>query len=267
MSANPEAIAALESSIGLDPTRTRIAGRRSPTDLVAARYRDGVIEQFTGYFERDDVPIAEWDANNMPRYPTGYHHFNCENTQLLKQPDGVMLMYLLPDEFSGDIKKASFEYYEARTLHKSSLSPSIHAIIGIEVGDTTRAVQYFERSALVDLTDNQGNTAEGMHIASAGGTWQILVNGFGGLRILGGRVTLTPWLPDDWEGIRFRLRWRGRPIRVAVDHQRIELLLGGPAGGTEEVVVNGKPVRLTSGTPVEVAREETRPRAAPSSVT
>jgi hypothetical protein len=44
-------------------------------------------------------------------------------------------------------------------------------------------VQYFERSVLVDLTDNQGNTGKGMHIASAAGTWQILVNGFGGLRI------------------------------------------------------------------------------------
>ncbi len=263
---HPEAIAALESSIGLD-AKERDRWREVADGLVAARYEDGVIEQFTGYFERDDVPITEWDANNMPRYPTGYHHFNLENTQLLKQPDGVMLMYLLPDEFSVEVKRASFEYYEARTLHKSSLSPSIHAIIGIEVGDTTRAVQYFERSAFVDLTDNQGNTAEGMHIASAGGTWQILVNGFGGLRILGGRVTLAPWLPDDWEGIRFRLRWRGRPIRVAVDHERIELLLGGPEGGTEEVVVNGKPVRLTSGTPIEVAREETRPRAAPSSVT
>ena len=179
MTRHPEAIAALESRIGLDPTE-RDRWQEVADGLVAARYRDGVIEQFTGYFERDDVPIAEWDANNMPRYPKGYHHFNCENTQLLKQPDGVMLMYLLPDEFSAEVKKASFEYYEARTLHKSSLSPSIHAIIGIEVGDTTRAVQYFERSAFVDLTDNQGNTAEGMHIASAGGTWQILVNGFGG---------------------------------------------------------------------------------------
>ena len=141
----------------------------------------------------------------MPRYPKGYHHFNCETTQLLKQPDVVMLMYLLPDEFDAEIKRANFDYYEARTLHKSSLSPSIHAIMGIEVGDTTRAVQYFERSAFVDLSDNQGNTDEGMHIASAGGTWQILVNGFGGLRILGGRVALNPWVPDDWEGIRFRL--------------------------------------------------------------
>ena len=190
-----------------------LAGRRR---RASSRPRTvaGVIEQFTGYFDRDDIPITEWDDNDMPRYPQGYHHFNCETTKLLKQPDVVMLKYLLPDEFSPEVKKANFEYYEARTLHKSSLSPSIHAIIGIEVGDTTRAVQYFERSVLVDLADNQGNTAEGMHIASAGGTWQILVNGFGGLRVLGGRLSFTPWLPGDWQGIRFRIRWRGRPVHV-----------------------------------------------------
>jgi kojibiose phosphorylase len=111
---------------------------------------------------------------------------------------------------STDQKRANFEYYEARTLHTSSLSPSIHAIIGIEVGDTTRAVQYFERSVLVDLTDT--------------------------------------------EGIRFRTRWRGPPIHVAIDHSGVELRLGGDAGGTEDVVMNGKPVRLTSGRPVEVSR-------------
>ena len=123
-------------------------------------------------------------------------------------------------------------------------------------------MQYFERAAFVDLADNQGNTEEGIHIASAGGTWQILVCGFGGLRILGGRLTLNPWLPPDWEGIRFRVRWRGRPIRVTVDQERVELLLGGTDGGTEEVVVNGKPVRLTSGTSVEVARQESMPDVA-----
>ena len=133
---HPEAFAALGRR-SASSRRNAIAGRRSPTGLVGARYREGVIEQFTGYFERDDVPITEWDENNMPRYPKGYNHFNCETTQLLKQPDVVMLMYLLPDEFDAEIKRANFDYYEARTLHKSSLSPSIHAIMGIEVGDTT----------------------------------------------------------------------------------------------------------------------------------
>jgi kojibiose phosphorylase len=244
---------AVAAAIGLKPEE-RDRWQEVAARLVTPRQDDEVIEQFTGYFERDDVPITEWDENNMPRYPKGYHHFNCETTKLLKQPDVVMLMYLLPDEFDVATKRANFEYYEARTLHKSSLSPSIHAIIGIEVGDTTRAVQYFERSALVDLADNQGNTAEGMHIASAGGTWQILVNGFGGLRILGGRVTLDPWLPPDWEGIRFRIRWRGRPIRVAVDREHVELLLGGEPGGTEQVVVSGRTVTLTAGEAVRVAR-------------
>jgi kojibiose phosphorylase len=251
---HPEVLARVAAQIGL------AAGERDrwldvADALVGARQRaDGVIEQFTGYFGRDDVPIAEWDENNMPRYPNGYHHFNCETTKLLKQPDVVMLMYLLPDEFSAETKKANLDYYEARTLHKSSLSPSIHAIIGIEVGDTTRAVQYFERSAMVDLTNNQGNTAEGMHIASAAGTWQILVSGFGGFRIMGGRMTFAPWLPEDWAGIRFRLRWRGRPLQVEVDRDHVVLQLGGTAGGIEDVLVYGEPVRLTAGEPARVAR-------------
>ena len=248
---HPETLSKLASRISLEPEE-RDRWQEVAAGLVGPRREDRVIEQFAGYFDRDDVPITEWDENNMPRYPKGYHHFNCETTKLLKQPDLVQLMYLLPDEFDAETKKANFDYYEARTLHKSSLSPSIHAIIGIEVGDTTRAVQYFERSAFVDLADNQGNTAKGMHIASAGGTWQILVNGFGGLRILGGRVTLNPWLPDDWDGIRFRLRWRGRPLHVAVDRTHVELLLGGAAGGKEEVVVSGEAVPLTAGEPVRI---------------
>ena len=75
-----------------------MAGRRR-RDSPPPRGRTELIEQFTGYFDRLDVPVTEWDENNMPRYPAGYHHFNCEDTQLLKQPDVLMLLYLLPDEF------------------------------------------------------------------------------------------------------------------------------------------------------------------------
>jgi kojibiose phosphorylase len=63
----PEAFAALGSKIGLEP-KERDRWQEVADGLVGARYREGVIEQFTGYFERDDVPITEWDENNMPRY-------------------------------------------------------------------------------------------------------------------------------------------------------------------------------------------------------
>ncbi len=221
-----------------------------------------VLEQFAGYFERLDVPVTEWDENNMPKYPVGYHHFNCEETMLNKQPDVVMLMHMLPDEFSPEVKKANYEFYEARTLHKSSLSPAIHAIMGIEVGDPERAVQYFFRSALVDLANNQGNTQDGVHIASAGGTWQILVGGFGGFRVLHDKMSFDPWLPEEWEGVRFRLQWRGSKVDVAVDHGEATFTLHGDADATEDILVAGNPVTLVSGQPQSVRLGETTAEAA-----
>ena len=78
-----------------------------------------MIEQFAGYFDRLDVPITSWDENDMPRFPEGYNHFNCEDTMLLKQPDVIMPMHLLPDEFDLDTKKANFEFYGSRTTAHS----------------------------------------------------------------------------------------------------------------------------------------------------
>jgi kojibiose phosphorylase len=248
----PEALAAIVTKIGLDPEEVEQWRNVAGKIVYHLDPERGVLEQFDGYFERLDVPITEWDQNNMPRYPQGYHHFNCEDTQLLKQPDVVMLMHMLPDEFSEEVKKANFEYYEARTLHKSSLSPAIHAIMGIEVGDSARALQYFRRSALVDLTNNQGNTEEGIHIASAGGTWQILVSGFGGFRVRHQQMTFNPWLPDDGGQIHYRRRWRGNSVQVVIGHTEATFTLQAADGTTEDIVVGDQPVTLTANTPVTV---------------
>ncbi len=227
---HPAVLAEIATGIGLSPDEPR-RWREVAAAIAEPAVVDSVIEQFDGYFGRKDVPITEWDANDMPKYPPGYHHFNCEDTMLLKQPDVVMLLHMLPGDFDQKTKRANFEFYEQRTLHKSSLSPAIHAIMGIEVGDARRAVQYFNRSAFVDLQDNQGNTREGMHIASAGGTWQILVHGFGGFRVIDGEMHFDPWLPDGWREIRFRLYWHGSPIDIAIGHDTAAFTL---AAGDEE---------------------------------
>ncbi|MBC3194751.1 glycoside hydrolase family 65 protein [Pseudonocardia sp. C8] len=248
----PDRLAGIGDAIGLDPDE--VAGWADVADRVRRPVArpDGVIEQFDGYFDRLDVPIESWDENDMPRYPPGYHHFNCEDTKLLKQPDVLMLMYLLPDEYPPETQRANFEYYEARTLHKSSLSPSIHAILGLQVGDPTMAVRYFERSAYVDLDDNQGNTIEGMHIAAAAGTWQIAVHGFGGMRMLGGRLTFAPRLPERWERLRFTVRWRGHPVRVDLGHDESSFVLDASPGTTQGILVDGAEVLLVAGDPVTV---------------
>lgn len=248
---HPRELAALSERIGLMGDEVGDWLTKAEQIRLPSVTDDGVIEQFDGYFGLDTLPV-EHDDNDMPMYPPGYHHYNLASTKLLKQADVVMLTYVLPDEFSDEVKLANYEYYEPLTLHKSSLSPAMHSIMGIEVGDPGRAVQYFRRAASVDLVDNQGNTEEGVHIASAGGTWQMIVNGFGGFRVRNGRMTFKPWLPPDWKAVAFRLKWRGNALSVSANHTAATLVLSAPDGCQETVLVNGHEVALPANTEVVV---------------
>jgi kojibiose phosphorylase len=250
----PQALAKVAGKLGLHPDE--VDRWQTIADKILIPFDEGrsLIEQFEGYFALKEVPVTEWDPNDLPCYPVGYDHFNAGETTLLKQPDVVMLIYVLPDEFSDAVKKANYDFYEQRTLHKSSLSPAIHSIMGIEVGDPGRALQYFRRSAFVDLANNQGNTQDGMHAASAGGTWQSLVCGFGGFRVMHGRMTFKPWLPEEWSELRFRLKWRAKTLDVTVRHGEIAFLLQAPDETEESVIVFGETVRIAVGRSIVVRR-------------
>ena len=102
--------AALVEKIGL--SNPEVVHWREVAELVYIPFDpdQNLIEQFSGYFKLDDVPITEWDENGMPRYPAGHDHFSLNSAMLLKQPDVVMLTYLLPDEFTEEVKKANFEF-------------------------------------------------------------------------------------------------------------------------------------------------------------
>ena len=238
---HPGELASLAERIGLKPDEVEQWLTRAEQICLPARNGDGVIEQFDGYFGLETLPVAH-DGNDMPMYPPGYHHYNLAGINLVKQADVVMLTYVLPDEFGDDVKRATYDYYEPLTLHKSSLSTAIHSIMGIEVGDLRRAVQYFRRAAFVDLLDNQGNTAEGIHIASAGGTWQTIVCGFGRFRVRNGQMTFKPWLPPDWNAVDFRLKWHGNTMSVSADHTSATFVLTGPAGCRETIIINGRQI-------------------------
>jgi len=248
---HPGELASLAERIGITPGEVEDWLTRAELIRLPARNDDGVIEQFDGYFGLETLPVAH-DGNDMPMYPPGYHHYNLAGINLIKQADVVMLTYVLPDEFGDDVKRANYDHYEPLTLHKSSLSTAIHSITGIEVGDPRRAVQYFRRAALVDLLDNQGNTAEGIHIASAGGTWQTIVCGFGGFRVRNGQMTFKPWLPPDWTAVNFRLKWHGNTVSVSADHTCATFTLIGPDGCRETIIVNGHQITLHANTTTEV---------------
>ena len=117
-------------------------------------------------------------------------------------------------------KARDFEYYEPLTVRDSSLSACTQAVIAAEVGHLELAYDYFAEAALMDLDDLEHNTRDGIHIASVAGTWIAAVAGFGGMRDHGGELTFSPRLPAALTRLKFRLAFRGRSLRVEVDHQR-----------------------------------------------
>ncbi|HPE69874.1 MAG TPA: glycosyl hydrolase family 65 protein [Thermotogota bacterium] len=184
----------------------------------------GVIEQFEGYFDLQEWPITQHDENGMPLWPVGLDLGELDRTRLVKQPDVLMLMYLIPEEFSMETRKVNYDFYEQRTMHKSSLSPCIHAFLGLGVGDRRNAYRYYLKTVETDLKNNQGNTAHGLHAASAGGGWLSSVLGFGGFSVSRDQVPrFDPWIPEHWKRFCFQVYWRSNPIRVEVDSRCVRV--------------------------------------------
>ncbi|EJW09537.1 Maltose phosphorylase [Rhodovulum sp. PH10] len=163
-----------------------------------------------------------WDFANTPddHYPLllHYHPLNLYRSQVIKQADTVLAMFLLGDQFTAEDKKRNFDYYDPITTHDSSLSVCIQSIVANEIGYRRKALEYFHFAATMDLSDIGGNMRHGAHIASIGGTWMALVYGFGGLRDHRGKISFHPRIPSEWKALRFPLTIRGRRIRVEIDH-------------------------------------------------
>lgn len=184
----------------------------------------GVIEQFEGYFDIPDAVITQWDDKAMPIMPESCVGKERKDHPILKQADVVMLMKLLPDELSLEVQRLNYDYYEKRTLHRSSLSPSAHAQVGVQLGLDERAYQYLERSSYVDIDNNQRNLREGLHAASIGGTWQAIVMGYCGMHLdKEGELAFSPKLPERWNKVRFRINWRGKDKLVTIENNQVEI--------------------------------------------
>lgn len=178
--------------------------------------QSSLIEQFDGYSRLRNVDLAEYaDRTESMQALLGIK--GVSETQVIKQPDVLMLLYLLPDLFDRYVLEANYEYYTPRTDHTygSSLGPAIQAIMACRVGRDAEAYEHFMRAARVDLENVRGNTEHGIHGASAGGLWQAVVFGFAGLRVKDGQFEIKPNLPAHWQRLAFKCQLRG--IQHAID--------------------------------------------------
>ena len=173
--------------------------------------KEGVIEQFEGYFDLEDVLVDEvrsrlkhekeyWGGKNGVATPT----------RVIKQADVVTLLALFPNLFSKDIMKANYDFYEKYTEHGSSLSACMHAILACHIGRPDIAYPMFMKSAKADLEESKKMFAGGIfiggtHPASNGGAYLSVVYGFAGLNKIENGYEFKPNLPKSFEQLSFRI--------------------------------------------------------------
>jgi kojibiose phosphorylase len=175
--------------------------------------KTGLFEQFEGYFALEDIDLGAYEPRNAPM-DVLLGRERIQRSKIIKQPDVVMLLYLMGDRFPAAVHEANFRYYEPRTSHGSSLSPPVHAAMAARLGEVELARKYFRQTAEIDLGNRMGNAAGGVHAAALGGLWQAVVFGFAGLALSGEGPRLHPRLPEGWRRLRFVIQWRGERFPV-----------------------------------------------------
>ena len=225
----------------------------------AAGWRDAAAAIYIPYDETIGVhPQADaftehqpWDFTHTApeQYPLFLHfpYFDIYRKQVVKQADLVLALHMRGDAFSDEEKARDFAYYEPLTVRDSSLSACTQAVIAAETGHLELAYDYFGEAALIDLDNLEHNTRDGLHIASLAGAWIVAVAGLGGMRDHGGTLEFAPRLPERINRLTFGLCFRGRRLRVEVDHRQARYSLR--TGATLTVTHHGESVTISGDEP------------------
>ncbi len=199
--------------------------------LPKPREADGIIPQDDTYLDLPEINLDKYKQQTKVR--SIYRDYNAAQInqfQVTKQADALLVFYLLEQTFLKDdprlasaIKRANFFFYEARTLHDSSLSLASHSIMASDLGERNLAYSLFKKSCEIDMGADPHTSDDGIHAAAIGGIWKSAVLGFAGIRQADGQLRVHPQLPEEWQRIKFSLYWRGRPVHFDITHEKLEI--------------------------------------------
>lgn len=236
------------------------------SDKEYQKWTDIINNMYYPYDDSRDIFVQhdtflDKDLKSVDEIPEGQRPINQNwswdkilRSCYIKQADVLQGLYFLGHLYDKEVKRKNFLFYEPMTVHESSLSPCVHAILAAELGIEEKAVEMYKRTARLDLDNYNNDTADGLHITSMSGSWLAIVQGFAGMRTAQGKLTFNPFLPEGWDCYSFKVNYRGRRLKISVskDISKIELELGEPL----EITLFGKE-RLLDGVIEEKNRKVT----------
>ncbi len=199
----------------------------------------GIYLQQDGFLDKDLVVVKDLDKSQRP-INQKWSWDRILRSPYIKQADVLQGFYFFEDHFSTEELKRNFEFYEAFTVHESSLSPCVHSIQAAKLDKMEMAYAFYLRTSRLDLDDYNKEVEEGCHITSMAGTWMSIVEGFGGMRVKDDALHFSPKIPKEWKGYSFKINFRNQVLEVVINHNKTQFALEGTKEMT--VFVNGKPV-------------------------
>jgi maltose phosphorylase len=217
-------------------------------DIVAKMYfpfdqQRNVILQQDGFLDKELLTVKDLRPEDRP-INQKWSWDRILRSCFIKQADVLQGVFLFEERFDKETIKRNFDFYEPMTVHESSLSPCVHAILASVIGYKEKAYEMYLRTARLDLDDYNNDTEDGCHITSMAGTWMSVVKGFGGMRVRNGQLQFTPFIPAQWKSYSFRLEFRGRVVTLKVTQTGATASL--ESGEPLKVVLNGKEILVAA---------------------
>jgi len=175
-----------------------------------------IFLQQDGFLDKEIIPVNDLNPAERPLN----QHWSWDRilrSCYIKQADVLQGLYFFEDKFDKETLRSNYEFYEPLTVHESSLSPCVHAILAARLGREDDAYNFYLRTSRLDLDDYNNDTEDGLHITSMAGTWMSVVEGFAGMQVKNDKLSFSPFLPNQWKSYSFNITFRGALINVLVN--------------------------------------------------
>lgn len=209
-----------------------------------------VFLQQDGYLDKELLPVAQLDRKHLP-LNQNWSWDRILRSCYIKQADVLQGLFFLGHLYDAETKKRNFDFYEPLTVHESSLSPCVHAILACELGYREKAYEMYLRTARLDLDNYNNDTEDGCHITSMAGTWMSVVYGFGGLRVKDNTLVVNPFIPEQWDAFSFKIMFRGARLLVSVTLEQVKIC--NETAVPVLLLIHGKEVEVKGNGSIEVA--------------
>ncbi|USQ15416.1 glycoside hydrolase family 65 protein (plasmid) [Legionella lytica] len=219
-------------------------------------FHENVLSQFEGY---EHLKPFDW-ATYQKKYALcerldrilKAEDKNSNEYQIAKQPDTLMLYYLLEEkelirlfhqlgyEYSDETTRRTIDYYLSRTSHGSTLSKMTLASILIDK-NMSLAKKLYQEALNSDIEDTQGGTTEeGIHLGVMAGTISLLTKNISGVNFYPHYFSLNPQLPSWIKRLTFKLVYHQNLYEIELFQTGCSVKLINQRTNNLKILIKGK---------------------------